>query len=141
MARAIASCDGKRVPDRACCGADHKLRSLENLVSPQIDRHARLAEFDNLLCDWTGFSQGDVAGHRLVDLVAAPQRRHVAELVESVMRESVARELPLTLLSKRGEELSCAFAFAPVVVDSAAHGAVGVCFRPSLTATPALLNT
>jgi PAS domain S-box-containing protein len=89
----------------------------------RLDGRARIEAADDAFCGWSGFQRDDVVNHRFVDLVSPPQRREVAELIERVLREGIARESSLTLIGKRGEELTGVLAAAPILTDSVAHGA------------------
>lgn len=89
----------------------------------RLDGRARIEAADDAFCGWSGFQRDDVVSHRFVDLVSPPQRREVAELIERVLREGIARESSLTLIGKRGEELTGVLAAAPILTDSVAHGA------------------
>ena len=95
----------------------------------RLDARARIEGVDSSFCAWFGFSKGDVVGHRFVDLVVAPFRRGVAELIEAVLREPGARETPLTLLGKRGEEVSGVLSLAPVLTDFVPQGVSAVLIR------------
>ncbi len=95
----------------------------------RLDARARIEVADDAFCAWSGFQRDDVIGHRFVDLVSAPQRRDVAELIERVLREGGAHEIGLTLLGKRGQELPGMLAVAPILTDFLAHGAQALIVR------------
>lgn len=89
----------------------------------KLDARARVEAIDETFTAWTGFGTGDLAGHRVIDLVAANQRREAAEVIERVLRDGLGRTVTVTLLSKRGEEIEGALALAPILTDFTAHGA------------------
>ncbi|MEQ1490058.1 MAG: PAS domain S-box protein, partial [Terricaulis sp.] len=89
----------------------------------KLDARARVESIDETFTAWTGFGVGDLAGHRVIDLVAANQRREVAEVIERVLRDGLGRTVNITLLSKRGDEIEGALALAPILTDFTAHGA------------------
>jgi PAS domain S-box-containing protein len=89
----------------------------------RLDARARIEAADDAFCGWSGFHRDDVVNHRFVDLVSPPERRAVAELIERVLREGAVRETNVTLIGKRGEELTGVLAAAPILTDSVAHGA------------------
>lgn len=99
-------------------------------ASIKLDARARVETVDETFTSWTGFSSADLAGHRILDLVAAGQRRESAEMIERVLREGQARSMAMTLLSKRGEEIEGMLALAPILTDFTAHGAFAL-FVPS----------
>ena len=96
----------------------------------KLDARARVQTVDETFTAWSGFGEADLAGHRLLDLVAAGQRRECAEMIERVLREGQPRSMALTLLSKRGEEIEGVLALAPILTDFIAHGAFAL-FVPS----------
>lgn len=96
----------------------------------KLDARARVETVDETFTAWSGFGEADLAGHRLLDLVAAGQRRECAEMIERVLREGQPRSMALTLLSKRGEEIEGVLALAPILTDFIAHGAFAL-FVPS----------
>lgn len=96
----------------------------------KLDARARVETVDETFAAWSGFGEADLAGHRLLDLVAAGQRRECAEMIERVLREGQPRSMALTLLSKRGEEIEGVLALAPILTDFIAHGAFAL-FVPS----------
>jgi PAS domain S-box-containing protein len=96
----------------------------------KLDARARIKTIDEAFTAWTGFNSNDLAGHRVIDLVAAGQRREAAEVIERVLREGRGRAINITLLSKRGEEIEGALALAPILTDFTAHGACAL-FVPS----------
>lgn len=98
----------------------------------RLDARARIEAADEAFCAWSGFQGEDVVSHRFVDLVSPPQRREVAELIEKVLREGAAREIELTLIGKRGQELAGVLAVAPVITDAIAHGAQALIVRSRL---------
>ena len=89
----------------------------------KLDARARVETIDETFTSWTGFATNDLAGHRVIDLVAAGQRREVAEVIERVLRDGLGRTVNITLLSKRGDEIEGALALAPILTDFTAHGA------------------
>ncbi len=89
----------------------------------KLDARARVEAIDETFTTWTGFGPSDLAGHRVIDLVAAGQRREAAEVIERVLRDGLGRTVNVTLLSKRGEEIEGALALAPILTDFMAHGA------------------
>ncbi len=89
----------------------------------KLDSRARVETIDETFTSWTGFAANDLAGHRVIDLVAAGQRREVAEVIERVLRDGLGRTVNITLLSKRGDEIEGALALAPILTDFRAHGA------------------
>ncbi|MCX7356603.1 MAG: PAS domain S-box protein [Alphaproteobacteria bacterium] len=89
----------------------------------KLDARARVETIDDTFTAWTGFVSSDLAGHRVIDLVAASQRREAAEVIERVLRDGLGRTVNVTLLSKRGEEIEGALALAPILTDLTAHGA------------------
>lgn len=89
----------------------------------KLDARARIDAIDETFTSWTGFNAGDLSGHRVIDLVAASQRREAAEMIERVLRDGRGRALDITLLSKRGEEIEGSLALAPILTDFTAHGA------------------
>jgi PAS domain S-box-containing protein len=99
-------------------------------ASIKLDARGRVESVDETFTAWTGFGGGDLIGHRVLDLVAAAQRRESAEMIEGVLREGRARAMGLTLLSKRGEEIEGVLALAPILTDFIAHGAFAL-FVPS----------
>lgn len=92
----------------------------------KLDVRARIESIDDSFCERSGFSRDDLVGHRFVDLVAAPRRREVAELIERVLRDGAPRDLSLMLLGKRGEEMWGVLAVAPILADFVAHGVMAV---------------
>lgn len=99
----------------------------------KLDARARVETVDDAFTSWSGFSSADLAGHRLLDLVAATQRRECAETIERVLREGRPQMMKLTLLGKRGDEIDGTFALAPILTDFTAHGAFAL-FVPSSVA-------
>jgi PAS domain S-box-containing protein len=89
----------------------------------RLDSRARIDAIDEHFCTWSGFSGADVLGHRFIDLISPPQRREAGEVVERVLREALGRDIALTLLGKRGEEMRGVLALAPILTDSVAYGA------------------
>lgn len=98
----------------------------------KLDARARVEAIDDTFTAWTDFGPSDLAGHRVIDLVAAGQRREAAEVIERVLRDGLGRTVNLTLLSKRGEEIEGALALAPILTDFTAHGACAL-FVPFAT--------
>lgn len=99
-------------------------------ASIKLDARARVETVDDTFTAWTGFAGADLAGHRILDLVAAAQRRDCAEMIERVLREPQPRSMGLTLLGKRGDEIEGVLALAPILTDFIAHGAFAL-FVPS----------
>lgn len=99
-------------------------------ASIKLDARARVETVDDNFTAWTGFAGADLAGHRILDLVAAAQRRDCAEMIERVLREPQPRSMGLTLLGKRGDEIEGVLALAPILTDFIAHGAFAL-FVPS----------
>lgn len=102
-------------------------------ASIKLDSRARVVSVDESFTTWTGFASGDLVGHRVLDLVAAAQRRESAEMIERVLREGQPRAMTLTLLGKRGEEIEGGLALAPILTDFVAHGAFAL-FVPAAAA-------
>lgn len=96
----------------------------------KLDLRARIEAVDETLTGWSGFGRADVIGHRFIDLVAAGQRCELAELIERVLREGEVRQVSLTLLGKRGDEIDGLLVLAPVMTDITSQGAIGL-FVPS----------
>lgn len=99
-------------------------------ASIKLDARARVESVDDTFTAWTGFAGADLAGHRILDLVPAAQRRECADMIERVLREAQPRSMALTLLGKRGEEIEGVLALAPILTDFIAHGACAL-FVPS----------
>lgn len=106
-------------------------------ASIKLDARARVETVDDNFTAWTGFAGADLAGHRILDLVAAAQRRDCAEMIERVLREPQPRSMGLTLLGKRGDEIEGVLALAPILTDFVAHGAFAL-FVPSAASLGAL---
>ena len=83
---------------------------------------------DDTFTAWTRFWTNKLAVHRVIDLVAASQRREAAEVIERVLRDGLGRTANVTLLSKSGEEIEGALALAPILTDYTAHGACALFF-------------
>lgn len=92
----------------------------------KLDARARVETVDDAFTSWSGFTSADLAGHRILDLVAAAQRRECGEMIERVLREGQPRVMELTLLGKRGDEIDGTLALSPILTDFAAHGAVAL---------------
>lgn len=112
-----------------CDALETAVRAHSNAAAIKMDSRARVETLDDAFCDWSGFTQADVVGHRFMDLICAAQRREAAELIERVLRECAAREVKLTMLGKRGEEIPCVLTLAPILTDFVSHGLVAVCVR------------
>lgn len=108
------------------------VRVHERAAAIKLDARGRVESIDETFTAWTGFQSADLVGHRVLDLVAASQRREAAETIERVLREGRPRSISLTLLGKRGEEIEGVLALAPILTDFIAHGAFAV-FVPSGT--------
>lgn len=106
------------------------VRVHANAAAIKLDARARIESVDASFMAWTGFAAPDVAGHRMLDLVAPGQRRDAAEGIERVLREGQPRAMSLTLLSKRGDEIDGVISLAPIQTDFIAHGAFAL-FIPS----------
>lgn len=102
---------------------DAAVRRHPKTAAIRLDGRARIEAVDQQFCLWFGFSGADVLGHRFIDLISPPQRREAGEILEHVLRDAMGRELALTLLGKRGEEMRGTLSLAPIVTDSVAHGA------------------
>ncbi|QGZ93835.1 PAS domain-containing protein [Terricaulis silvestris] len=102
---------------------DAAVRRHPQAAAMRLDSRARIAAIDEHFCVWSGFSGADVLGHRFIDLISPPHRREAGEAIEGVLREALGRDIALTLLGKRGEEMRGVLSLAPIVVDSVAHGA------------------
>lgn len=105
-------------------------------ASLKLDARARVESVDDSFTAWLGFSKADLAGHRILDLVAAGQRRECAEMIERVLREGQPRSMAITLLGKRGDEIEGVLALAPILTDFIAHGAFAL-FVPAGTSAAA----
>jgi PAS domain S-box-containing protein len=105
------------------------LRCHTTATSIRLDARARIEAIDDAFCEWSGFGATDIIGHRFIDLVSGTQRREVGELIERVLREGAARSAPLTLLGKRGEEMSGHISLAPILTDFVPHGVLGIWIR------------
>lgn len=92
----------------------------------RLDARARIEAVDDVFCRLSGFQRDDVLGHRFLDLTAPLQRREIGELIERVLREGAAQEASLTLVAKRGAELSGQLTLAPILSDAIAHGAQAI---------------
>jgi PAS domain-containing protein len=99
------------------------VRRHSGAAAIRLDSRARVEAVDDLFCVWSGFSGGDIVGHRFVDLISQPLRRESGELLERVLREAVTAEISLILLGKRGDEMPGVLALAPIMIDCVAHGA------------------
>lgn len=92
----------------------------------RLDARARIEAVDDVFCRLSGFQRDDVLGHRFLDLTAPLQRREIGELIERVLREGVAHEASLTLVAKRGTELSGQLTLAPILSDAIPLGAQAI---------------
>jgi len=95
-------------------------------ASIRLDGRARIEEVDAVFCRWMGFTATEVQGHRFLDLISPPQRRGAGETIERVLREGAGREMPLTLVAKRGAEMAGVLTLAPIQTDSVAYGAQAI---------------
>lgn len=96
---------------------DAAVQRCSSLAAMRLDARARIETADEAFCAWSGFDARDLVGHRFVDLVSAPERRVVGETIERAIRDGAGAELTLTLLGRRGEELSSLLALSPVLTD------------------------
>lgn len=104
----------------------HAVRVHARAASIKLDARGRVELVDDTFTAWTGFAGADLAGHRILDLVAAGQRRETAEMIERVLREGQARSVAITMLGKRGDEIEGVLALAPILTDFIAHGALAL---------------
>jgi PAS domain S-box-containing protein len=88
-----------------------------------LDTHGRITSANATFCAWTGFSADDLVGHRLTDLSPIGARRDLSAIFERVMRESAPLQMQLTLLGKKGDEISGRVSIAPIQTDFVARGA------------------
>lgn len=102
---------------------DAAVRRHPRAAAIRLDSRARIAAIDEHFCVWSGFSGADVLGHRFIDLISPPERREAGEVIERALREALGRDIALTLLGKRGDEMKGVLSVAPIVTDSVAHGA------------------
>lgn len=112
------------------------LQQMSATAALKLDAAGRIREADDTLCGWCGATREDLVGRRLVDLVVRGQRRDVAALVKSVMRERVVRHRQMTLRSPKGLEFVTSVGLAPMRADSQPQGAYVVLVRD--VRTPAL---
>lgn len=102
---------------------DAAVRHHSKAASLRLDGRARVEAVDDLFCTWSGFVGSDVVGHRFIDLISPSQRREAGDVIERVLRDAATRQIALTLLGKRGEEMPGVLALAPILTDCVAHGA------------------
>lgn len=105
---------------------DAAVRVHPRAAAIRLDARARIEAVDDVFCRLSGFQRDDVLGHRFLDLTAPLQRREIGELIERVMRDGVTHEASLTLVAKRGAELSGQLTLAPILSDAIAHGAQAI---------------
>lgn len=111
----------------------HAVSVHRRMASIKLDARARVEAVDETFTEWTGFVGADLIGHRILDLIAAGQRREGAEMIERVLREAQPRAMTITLLGKRGDEIEGELALAPILTDFVAHGAFAL-FVPAKAA-------
>lgn len=95
-------------------------------TSIRLDGRARIEAVDDAFCRWLGFGAAEVQGHRFLDIVSPTQRRDAGETIERVLREGLRREMPATLVAKRGAEMPGMLALAPIQADAVAYGAQAI---------------
>jgi len=99
------------------------VRQLDELALIKLDARGRIEDVDAAFCRWTGFARAELAGHRFADLAAIGARRELALALERVLREGAAAQIELTLLGKKGDEVSGRLGIAPISTDFVARGA------------------
>ncbi|HRP09906.1 MAG TPA: PAS domain-containing protein [Terricaulis sp.] len=112
---------------------DHAVRAHEGLAVVQLDAHARIETVDAAFTAWSGFAAGELRGHQLADLIAAGARRELMAAFERALREAAPMRVALTLIGKRGDEISGPAAIAPMLSDFVARGAQLVWTRAHTT--------
>ena len=102
---------------------DNALRAHEDVAVIQLDAHGRIESVDAAFSSWSGFSAAELKGHRFADLIAASARRELMGAFERALREGAPSKAELTLIGKRGDEISGRAAIAPTLSDFVARGA------------------
>jgi len=102
---------------------DSAVRAHEGLAVLQLDAHARIESVDAAFTAWSGFTAAELRGHRLADLIAASARRELMGAFERALREGAPTRVAVTLIGKRGDEISGSAAIAPIMADFVARGA------------------
>jgi hypothetical protein len=102
---------------------DCALRAHGGLAAIQLDAHGRIQGVDAVFTIWTGFTAAGFARHRFADLAAAGARREIMSAFERALRDTGPIRADLTLIGKRGDEISGRAAIAPILSDFVARGA------------------
>jgi PAS domain S-box-containing protein len=105
------------------------LRRCERLALMRLDHAMRIAAVDETFCGWTGFKATELAGHRFADLVAGAGRLDTIAAVDRALQDSLDQHMQLTILGRKGEEITCELAAAPILSDYAPIGVSLVLMR------------
>lgn len=102
---------------------DNAVRAHDSVAVIQLDAHGRIESVDGAFSTWSGFAATELRGHRLADLIAIGARRDLMGAFERALREGAPATAELTLIGKRGEEMSGRAVIAPLLSDFVARGA------------------